>query len=225
MDLLIAGCLAFFITHLGISGTPLRAALLRLLGQPIYTGVYVLISIGTFAVMLYGYGQASHSDFLWAPSVEAYWVTKALLLIAFLLLAMGAMVKNPTQVMMDKAVEDELAGLLKITRHPIQWAILIFSIGHIIANGDVASIWLFGTLALVSALGMLSMDARRRKEQSPHWQAFMAGTSTLPFLALAQGKATLSLREFNWAALVVGLCLYVAVYWLHDMVSGGVSLF
>ncbi len=225
MELLVAGCIAFFVTHVGISSTPLRSMMQNTMGAQPYLGVYSVISFATLGLMIYGYGQVPHVDYIWYPSETAYKVTKVMMVLGVVLLVMGTMTKNPTQVMMDKAVEEELAGLLKITRHPIQWGILIFAIAHIIANGDIASLMMFGSLAAVSFFGMLSMDARKRQEDSEHWRSFMTTTSMVPFLAIVQGKAKLSLGELNWAAFVAGVGLYAVIYWLHDMISGGVSLF
>jgi len=36
---------------------------------------------------------------------------------------------------------------------------------------------------------------------------------------------SLSTADINWMGLVAGIGLYFAVYWLHDLVAGGVSLF
>lgn len=225
MELLIIGCLAFLATHLGISGTPLRGMLRNLLGANGFMGVYSLISIGTLILMIYAYGKVPHADFIWYPSAIAYKVAKVLVLLAFLLLVTGIMTRNPTAVMQDSALDDGVHGMLKITRHPVQWAILIFAVGHIIANGDMASVLFFGTLAVLSFFGMLSMDARKRSEEDPRWQTFMESTSMVPFAAMLGGKAKFETSDLNWVALIVGLGLYAAVYWLHDMVSGGMSLF
>ena len=224
MELLSAACVAFLVTHLGISGTPLRAMLRSRLGAAPYIGIYSLISLATFALMIYGYAQVAHADFIWYPSEAAYRVAEFLVFVAIVLLVMAVLVKNPTAVMMEEAVEDDPAGLLKITRHPIQWAILIFAIGHLIANGDLASIWLFGTLGAVSLFGMLSMDMRRNREESEHWKRFMSTTSMVPFLAIFKGRTTLSPGELNWPAALAACVVYAVVYWLHHLVSGGVSL-
>ena len=114
--------------------------------------------------------------------------------------------------------------MLKITRHPVQWGILLFAIAHLIVNGDVASLWLFGTLATLSFVGMFSMDARRRRETDPRWQSFMAQTSMMPFAAVAAGRQKLLASDINWMGLGVGVALYALIYFFHDSVSGGVSL-
>jgi uncharacterized membrane protein len=225
MELLIIGCLAFLATHLGISGTPLRGMLQNLLGAKGFMGVYSLLSIGTLILMIYAYGKVPHADFIWTPTTVAYKVAKVFVLVSFLVLVAGTMTRNPTAVMQDSALDDGVHGILKITRHPVQWAILVFAAGHIIANGDTASILFFGTLAAISFFGMLSMDARRRKEEDPRWQTFMETTSMVPFAAMLGGKSSFQMADVNWVALIVGFGLYAAVYWLHDMVSGGMSLF
>ena len=225
MTLLIAGCAAFLITHLGISGTPLRGVLMKALGDGPYLGIYSLLSFATLGLMIYGYGQVPHVDYIWLPSTLLYGITKGLLLLALVTLVMGTLVRNPTAVASESALDNGVTGMLKITRHPIQWGILLFAIGHLIANGDVASILFFGTFALLSFFGMLSMDARRRSETDPRWERFMNETSMLPFGAILSGRVKFTADDINWMGLVGGLGLYAAVYWLHDLVSGGASLF
>ena len=146
MELMIGGCIGFLLVHLGVSGTPLRGLLIGLMGDKAYLGVYSVLSLATFGVMITGYGQVEHIDFVWMPDPMFYKITKVLVLIAFLFVVMGAFTKNPTAVMNEQALEAEIAGMLKITRHPIQWGILTFSVAHIISNGDVASLIFFGTL-------------------------------------------------------------------------------
>lgn len=223
--LLFAGCVGFLLVHLGISGTPLRSLLQSKLGEQAYLGVYSLLSFITLGVMIYAYSQVPHVDFIWYPSTAAYLVTKVLLLIGLVILVMGTLTKNPTQVMNEQALDHDVSGMLKVTRHPIQWGIFLFAVGHVIANGDVASIVFFGTFALLSFVGMFSMDARRRKETDPRWQAFMENTSMMPMAAIIAGRQRFTAADINWMGLVAGVGLYAAVYWLHDMVSGGASLF
>ena len=225
MALLLTACLAFLVTHLGVSGTPLRARLQKVMGARAYLGLYSLLAFGTLGLMVYGYANVPHVEFLWYPSQSAYMVTKGLLLLSLVTLVMGTLTRNPTLIMNEAALNYEVSGMLKITRHPIQWAILLFATGHVIANGDQASLVFFGTLAVVSLFGMFSMDARRRREDDPRWKMFMENTSMMPFAALASGRQSFAAEDINWTGLVAGLALYAAVYWMHDIISGGVSLF
>lgn len=224
MELLITGCLAFALLHLGISSTPLRGVMRNALGENGYLGVYSVLAFIGLGLMIYGYSRAPHADFIWYPSATAYKVTKVILVFSLVSLALGLIARNPTAVKMEGALDDGAQGVVKITRHPVQWGILLFAVGHIIANGDIASLMFFGTFAVVSFFGMFSMDARRRKDEDPRWQAFMDNTSMVPFAAIAQGKVKFTAADVNWGALLAGIALYAAVYWLHDFVSGGVSL-
>ena len=144
---------------------------------------------------------------------------------AVVLLVMGTMTRNPTAIKMESAINDDLQGTLKITRHPTQWAILLFSVGHLIANGDKASIVFFGTLGLVSFFGTFAMDARKKDPDNEDWQTFYARTSNIPFAALLSGRATIVKGDINFLAIGIGIALYGGIYWLHNMVSGGQSLF
>ena len=225
MTLLVAACLVFILLHLGIAGSPVRGMLIGAMGEGPYLGLFSLATAVTLGAMIYAYGSVPHADWVWMPSETAYKITKVLLLISLLSIVLGTMTRNPTAVKMEDAVSKELTGAIKITRHPTQWGILLFAVGHLIANGDVASIMFFGTFAIVSFLGMFSMDARKRALGGEHWDKFFATTSLVPFAAIASGRTRIAAGEFNWLAVAIGLALYVSVYWLHDMVSGGASLF
>lgn len=220
MELLAIAALAFLATHLGVSATPLRGVLVESLGEGPYRGLYSLVAVLTLGLMIYAYGSAPHHNYLWVPTQGMHLAASALMLVACVLLAMGLLSKNPTSVGMSSAVRQEIAGIFRITRHPVQWAFLLWAIAHILANGDVATLILAGTVGLVSGLGMLAIDARRRREDDPAWQAFYQTTSATPFAALVSGRARLSAGELNWVAFGAGLLIFAAFYWLHGYIAG-----
>ena len=224
METLIAGCTAFLVTHLGMSSRPFRGFLHKLLGQKGFLLVYSLIAAATLGLMIYGYVQVPHTQFLWHPTLFLQMMASVVLLIALFFFANAMMVKKPTQAEGDETRSHEVTGFFKVTRHPLQWAILLFAGGHLLANGDVASICFFGTLVTVALFGMVAMDARKRREADPRWFHFMETSSTVPFLAMARGTTRSTRADINWTALIAAIALYVALYWLHDMVSGGVHL-
>ena len=194
-------------------------------GENGYLGIYTLLAFASLGAMIYFYAGIDHSDFIWLPNALSYKITKVILLLSIVLIVVGTMTKNPTAVKMEGAIDNELPGAVKITRHPLQWGILLFAIGHLIANGDQASIVFFGTLALLSAVGMFAMDKRKKANGSEKWQTFYENTSLVPFAAILSGKTTLKAAEINWLAVVIGVALYAAIYWFHSFVSGGTSLF
>jgi uncharacterized membrane protein len=49
------------------------------------------------------------------------------MLLALVTIVMGALVKTPTAVMSERVLDYEVSGLLKITRHPVLWSVLLFA--------------------------------------------------------------------------------------------------
>jgi len=66
-ELALAGVL-FIGAHLGVSSTPLRASLVRAVGDRAYLGLYSLLAAVTLGFLIFAYGRASHADFLWLPT-------------------------------------------------------------------------------------------------------------------------------------------------------------
>ena len=224
MELMIGGCIGFMFVHLAVSGTPLRAMLINMMGENAYLGTYSVLSLVTFGLMITGYGRLDHTDFVWQPSPVTYMATRVLVLVAMIFLILGSFTKNPTAVKSESALDNEITGILKVTRHPIQWGILLFSIAHILSNGDTTSLMFFGTVIAVSFLGMLAMDNRHGAENSPKWRDFMESTSMIPFMAILTGRARFTLADVSWSGLGIAVAVYAAAYYLHGFLSGGVNL-
>lgn len=117
--------------------------------------------------MIYGFGQVPNVDFISVPSVLAYKVAKVFSWLALVAIVMSILVKNPTAFKSKLVLAHEDSGLLKITHHPAQWWVLLFARAHILANDDSAPIVFFGTFALLSFFGVLSMDQKRSWETDP----------------------------------------------------------
>lgn len=96
---------------------------------------------------------------------------------------------------------------------------------HLIANGDVASLVLFGSLLVLVFVGMISIDAKRKKACGRHWDSYAAATSIIPFQAIKEGRNTLVIAEFKVWQLVVALVLYLAVMHFHQAWFGVSPLF
>jgi len=109
--------------------------------------------------------------------------------------------------------EDPARGIIRITRHPIMWGIMLWAASHILARGDLRSLIFFGGLLLVAALGTILMDARKR--QNPDFARFAAVSSNVPFVAIAQGRNRIRWREIGWVRPAAGLAAFFIVLLFH----------
>ena len=109
-------------------------------------------------------------------------------------------------------------GIIRITRHPLMWAVMLWAGAHILARGDSKSIVFFGALLLLAGLGTLLMDGR--KTSNPDWARFAAATSNLPFVAIAQGRNRIVWREIGWLRPAIGLALFGAFFSGHLWLFG-----
>lgn len=216
----IAGGAAFVATHLGISATGLRGVLQRRYGPQAYLGIYSLLAFATLAGLLWAYTHTPHVPLLWPPLLL---LPKLLMPVALFSIVGGFTVPNPTSVGAEnKLAGDAARGLLRITRHPVQIGLLLWAASHLLANTDPPSIVFFGSLALVSTVGMWSMD--RRKAGLPGWSEFAAVTSVVPFAAIAAGRNRLVVSELV-VPLAIAAPLTLLLWWAHPYVSGGTALF
>ena len=90
------------------------------MGESLYLDVYSLFSCGSLGGIIYGFVQMAYVDFIWGPSVLANNVAKVFTLLALVTTLVGALVKNLTTVMSERALDHEASGLLKKTGHPVQ---------------------------------------------------------------------------------------------------------
>ena len=209
MTSLVAATAAFLLTHF-VSSTPLRARLVAVLGEWPYRGVYSTLALVTLAWMIVAYVGAPREP-LW-PGIR--FVPFAVMPFAFVLIVCGYW-RNPTMVGADRLLksEDPARGIIRITRHPIMWGIMLWAAAHIAAHGELRSLIFFGGLLLLAALGTLLLDSRKRS--NPDWPRFAAVTSHVPFVAIAQRRNRIDWREIGWLRPVIGISLYVAVLFVH----------
>jgi len=214
MTALVAATAAFLLTHL-VSGTPLRARLVGTLGEWPYRGLYSLAAFVTLGVMIWAYIGVPREP-LWPP---LRLVPLFVMPFAFILIACGYF-RNPTMVGADRLLrsEDPARGIIRITRHPIMWGVMLWAGAHVLARGDTKSLVFFGGLFLVALLGTLSMD--RRKRANPDFGRFAALTSHRPFVAIAQGRNRLVWAEIGWIRPAVGLTAFAVFLAVHRWLFG-----
>lgn len=214
MIALYAATALFLLTHF-VPSTPLRGALVGAMGERRYRGLYVLVAFVTIGWMIRAWSQAP---------VEPLWnglrhVPIAVMPFAFVLLACG-LGRNPTAVGGEQLLDsDEPArGAVRVTRHPVMWAFMLWSGAHVAANGDLKSLVFFGAFFFLAGAGTLAID--RRKRASPGWHRFAAVTSNVPFVAIAQGRNRVAWSEIGWRRPLAGLALFGIVLAAHPWLFG-----
>ena len=182
---LAAGLAVFLGTHLLTTRRALRADLIARLGAQRFKGLYSLASLCGFALLVYGFGayrSAGYVD-IWTPP-------RALAHLAFLL-------NLPVFILLAAAYLP--GGWIKAkTRHPMLLAIKCWALAHLLANGDLGSMLLFGSFLAWAAYARVSM--RERGEDAAPSAAF----GTTDAVAIAGGLAAYA----------------VFALWLHPIAIG-----
>jgi uncharacterized membrane protein len=214
MKYLLLATAAFLLTHF-VASTPLRPKLVAAMGEWPYRGVYSAVALITFGGMIWAYIGAPREP-LW-PGLR--WLPVLVVPFAFILIASGYF-RNPTMVGADNLLksEDPARGMIRITRHPIMWGLMLWAAAHVLARGELKSLVFFGSFIVLATLGTLAMD--RRKRANPDWARFEAVTSHIPFVAIAQGRNHLVWREIGWRRLLIGLVAFAAFFAAHPWLFG-----
>ncbi|MFN3522650.1 MAG: NnrU family protein [Phenylobacterium sp.] len=225
MTNLIAAAAYFVLIHLLVSGTRVRDALTGRIGEGPYMGLFSLASIAGLVWLIFAFGQARAE-----PANLAYWtVTPAtrhvqigLQLIALLLILPGLTTPNPTSVRQEGALQNPsvVRGMLRITRHPFLWGVAIWAAGHLLVNGERASLVLFGSMLVLAILGTTSIDAKRQRKLGAEWEAFAAQTSNIPFAAIVSGRQKLQVAEIGWWRLLLALVVWLVLLVAHPYAFG-----
>lgn len=226
MSMLIVAALVFLAIHLLISGTRLRDAIAAAIGERSYLGLFSLASLGVIVwlVIAYNLAQASGSDpTLYDLGDGVKHLGIPVVALAFLLGVQGLFMSNPTGVQLGAMVAvdpNAVTGVLRITRHPFLWGVAIWSGFHLAANGDEASVILFGTFFVLALSGTVSIDAKRRRKLGAAWESYAARTSNVPFAAVIAGRNKLRPAEsLGWRFWVAAI-LFVVILFVHVHLFG-----
>ncbi|MGD9867816.1 MAG: NnrU family protein [Hyphomicrobiales bacterium] len=154
MAILAAGLLVFVGVHMLPTMPVTRARLVSRLGGNGYKLLFTAVSLAGFALMVFGYIRAPFVE-VWSPPFWLRHLTIALMLPALVFLAAYQM-------------GGRLAARLK---HPFLAAVKTWATAHLLANGDLASILLFGALLAYTSYDRISVKRRGlpKAKQLPAW--------------------------------------------------------
>ena len=224
MDMLIAAGAVFLGIHLVIAGTRIRDGIVGAVGENAYMGLFSLLSLGVIVwlAMAYNAAQAGPENHVLYDLGHVRDLGIPVVALAFFLGVQGLLMPNPTSVRQEGAAtkDDVVRGVLRITRHPFLWGVVLWSGFHLAANGDEASVIFFSTFLILAFFGTFSIDAKRRRKMGAAWTAFAAKTSNVPFAAVLSKGTKLKLGEdFGWR-FWVALILFLAMLMFHARIIG-----
>lgn len=149
MALLILGLVIFLGVHsLRIVSEDLRTRLRARLGEGPFKGLYSVLSIVGFVLVIYGYGQARQDPtLLWATPVWTRHLASLLTLPAFVLLVAAYVPGN--------AIKAKL-------HHPMVLGVKLWALAHLVANNTLADLLLFGGFLLWAVFSFRAARARDR---------------------------------------------------------------
>jgi uncharacterized membrane protein len=224
LEMAIAAVL-FFASHSVPALPGLRRRIVGALGEARYLALYSLASLLALGWLIVAAGRAPYVE-VWAFEPWQLWVPNLAMPLACLLIAFGVATPNPLSFGGRAACtfDPDRPGIAGIARHPLLWALVLWSSAHLVPNGDLAHILLFGGFAVFALLGMAAMDRRfKRMLGTAEWERLARRTSLLPFAALAEGRWRPSRADLNAGMLVrllAGLVLYLVLLSAHELATG-----
>ena len=149
---LALGLFLFLGTHaLRIRGDAMRDRLLAGLGPRYFKALYALTSALGFFLLVYGFGIARETPvLLWTPPPAMKHIAYLLTLVAMVLMAAAYVPRN--------AIKAKL-------HHPMVLSVKAWALAHLLANGTLAHLLLFGSMLLWSVFIFKASRTRDRLKQ------------------------------------------------------------
>ena len=209
---------AFLALH-AIPATPLRSRLVAATGESVYLGVYSLLALILLVLWTRAFAAAPVDAPLWYFASWWPWVKAAILLLAAFLLVAGVSTRDPLASAPGKPAPERPGtpkGVFTITRHPFLWSAGIWAVLHLISQPNLRGLIFYGMFALLAFGGAKVIDMRKAAQFGEAWKPFVAQTSYLPFLALAQGRAKLDCADVGWIRFMAALVVWAGFLLLHS---------
>ncbi len=207
--------------HFLLSHPTVRPRLVRQLGENGFTIAYSLAAIVALVWALMAYGRAPYVA-LWPAEPWTRLVPVAVMPVALFLVVAALTTPNVTAVGGERLAThgDPAPGIMRVTRHPMMWGVLLWALSHLPPNGDLASLVLFGGMAVLSGGGMLAIDAKKAARLGPAWGPIALTTSVLPFKAILEGRARFDAAGIGWWRPLLAALLYIGLLHGHAYVAG-----
>jgi len=147
MTYLVLGLALFFAIHSVPIAASARQSLTETLGPIGYQALFAVVSLLGLILIVMGYGHlqgAASNPLVWSPPVWTRHISLLLMLPAMIALAAAYI---PSRIR-------------TVLKHPMLVAIKIWALSHLLANGDLASLLLFGTFLAWAVVDRISVKKR-----------------------------------------------------------------
>lgn len=204
---------AFFLSHAIPARAPVRARLIAILGHKGYLVCYSALSIGVLAWLVVAAATAPYVEII-PPYAPLRWVPLLIMPLVCWLAVAGLSINNPFSFggLGQRPFDPDNPGILRMTRHPILVALMLWAAAHLLANGSLSHVILFGLFAGFAAMGMVLIDRRTARDKGSDWER------------LSRNTARLSLRAPSpWPPLrvwLISLAAFAVLLPLHTPVIG-----
>ena len=215
----------FVASHFLLASTPLRAALVKRIGENAFRGLFSAVALAGFAWLVVAHANAPGIE-LWPEARWARYVPLVVMPFAAILLVCGLTTRNPTAIGggVEPGSANPAPGIMQVTRHPFLWGVALWALAHMPPNGDAASLVLFGAFALLALAGMPLLDRKRSETLGATWGPIALTTSVLPFAAMISGRAKLRFDEIGAWRILAGVALYLILLMAHGAIIGRSAL-
>jgi uncharacterized membrane protein len=208
------GLLLFAILFVGthfLLSHPLRGPLVRSMGERAFRGVYSLVALITFGLMIYFYRVIGREPpALWV-SGDAAWIVGTVLMWLASILFVGSFLRNPALVG-SPGPRGGPTGVLSITRHPMMWSFAIWAGVHLMILGTAKALILDASIIILALGGAMAQDSKKAGQMGEDWHEWTAQTAFVPF--------TRGLAYPGTVALVGGTVLFLVATWAHPVPAG-----
>jgi uncharacterized membrane protein len=190
LAVLVIGLAVFLGAHVFVSQRAARAALIARIGEWPYKGLFALVSLLGLVLIVWGFGRYLHAGYiqLWSPPTWMRHVTVALVW--------------PAAILVTAAY---IPGDIKRTlKHPMLAGIKLWALAHLLSNGDLGGIILFGSILAWAVFDRITL--KRRTD---------AGAPPIPVGG----------RRNDIIAIVVGTILYLALGLVFHPLFIGIPVF
>lgn len=187
MAYLVLGLVLFLGVHsVRIVADGWRTTMLQKVGEAAYKGSYTVLSLLGFGLIVWGFGVARENPVqLWMPPTALRHLALLLTLVAFIFLAAAYVPRNAIKARVH---------------HPMVLGVKAWALAHLLANGNLAHVILFGSFLLWAVANFIAA----RKRDRAQGVVYAAGT-----------------RSGTVRAVVVGTGAWVLfAFWLHGWMIG-----